>query len=187
VFELQVRSRSGTFGVQPHTSSAPVVTPSPLRPRATESTFWVASCMPSTSNGARFIGISVNKMETCVVGGVADDEWPLWAFLNVSASCLIEDHGSISAFARPRRGWLEVEDVVYESAGGDAVNLMVVGADDFMRLLTDDDGPSVVRAARDLNLMLMRKGHSLHRRSHNFALADLLLEPSGVIRPEPIG
>lgn len=142
MFELQVRSRSGTFGVQPHTSSAPVVTPSPLRPRATESTFWVASCMPSTSNGARFIGISVNKMETCVVGGVADDEWPLWAFLNVSASCLIEDHGSISAFARPRRGWLEVEDVVYESAGGDAVNLMVVGADDFMRLLTDDDGPA---------------------------------------------
>jgi hypothetical protein len=43
----------------------------------------------------------------------------------------------------------------------------------------------VLAAARRLNLDLMRKGPTMHWRTHCFDLADLVLSPSAAIRHEP--
>lgn len=83
------------------------------RPRATEGTFWAASAMASTGASAhsrRLIAVSVNKMETLVLGyDPAEPDLPS-GFLNVRRSTVLNNYGSMHAFTldgttgwKPRR------------------------------------------------------------------------------------
>lgn len=152
-----------------------------LHPRATELTFWAASAVPSTNAATfpRLTALSVNKMETFVLGWEKDDPDEMWGFLNVSKSAMQGAYGTLDAFARPRQDWLEIDDSVpYESGGGDVLVLRIYAPGGMLELLAPEDGDvRVVDAARALNLMLMRKGPTLQWRWHCFDLADQLVEP----------
>lgn len=155
-----------------------------LRPRATELTFWSASAMAATNaaHSPRLIAVSVNKMETFVLGWEKYQPDQMWGFLNVSKSAMCERYGSPAEFVRPRQDWLDFdEDSGYESGGSDVLRLYVNDDSRMLELLAPEDGDvGVVRAARRLNRMLMRKGPTLQWRWHCFDLADQLVEPTQV-------
>lgn len=147
------------------------------RPRATEMTFWAASAMPSTNRSTwpRLLAVSVNKMETLVLGKQRSNDELMWGFVNVRRSTLIKAYGSVAAYVRPRQDWLDIADGGYESGGGDVLAVHTDGRA-LAALLTEPDSNGLVAAARDLALQLMRKGPTLQWRWHNFPLADRLLE-----------
>lgn len=147
-------------------------------PRATEMAFWAASAMPSTnaSTAPRLVAISINKMETLVLGRIKDEPACTWGFVNVSKSSLVDAYGSIPDFARPRQDWLDVHESTYESGGDDVATIHTDHEGIVDLLAPEDDDFSVTLAARRLNLMLMRKGPTLQWRWHNFQLADRLVE-----------
>lgn len=124
------------------------------RPRATEMTFWSASAMPSTNRSTwpRLVGVSVNSMETFVIGWHKHEPDAMWGFLNCHTSRLVETYGSIRAFAHPRRSWLDVEVADYEAGGGDVTRISVRDQQAFSDLLTEPAGLGVIDAARSLNL-----------------------------------
>lgn len=141
------------------------------RPRATELTFWALSATPATNRTwwPRLAAVSINKMETLVIGHHKGDVDRLWAFVNVSRRTLIERLGSLSTVAT--RFGVEFQERDYEAAGGDVVGLVFPHA----RAILDGfsaTGSQLVPAARELNLRLMRKGPTFQWRGHCFDLAD---------------
>ncbi len=93
-------------------------------PRATERRFWAVSAAPSTNGGARLLVVSINTPETLVIGAF-DDE--MWGFVNVSRTSLVEDHGSLEAFAEPRRDWLDIEEAGLRGRAGATRSLSAAG------------------------------------------------------------
>lgn len=150
-----------------------------LQPRATEMTFWAVSAMPATNSAVhpRLLAISVNKMETFVLGWDKDDPDALWGFMNVSRKALADESGPIARYRWSRRSRIKVRGGHYESGGGDVVALNTRSASAMRAALTESSGGGAVQAARSLNLQLMRKGPTLQWRWHNFQLADRLLAP----------
>jgi hypothetical protein len=137
----------------------------------------------ATTNAAhspRLIAVSVNKMETFVLGWEKYQPDQMWGFINVSKSAMCERYGSPAEFVRPRQDWLDFdEDSGYESGGGDVLRLYVNDYRRMLELLAPEDGDvGVVAAARRLNRMLMRKGPTLQWRWHCFDLADQIVEPT---------
>lgn len=141
------------------------------RPRATELTFWALSATPSTNRPwwPRLVAMSINKMETMVIGHHKGEVDRLWAFVNVSRRVLIEQAGSPAAVAR--KFGLEFQERDYEAAGGDVVGLAFPHPQAIVDGFSSIGSP-LVPAARELNLRLMRKGPTFQWRGHCFDLAD---------------
>ena len=147
------------------------------RPKATELTFWALSAMPSTNAGTwpRLAALSVNKMETLVLGHLKEDRDAIWSFVNVSRSVIEEQSGSVTKFERAYPG-LFIREATYEAAGGDGLTLGFYDPVDIVNLLLDESCP-MLRASRELNLRLMRKGPTFQWRGHCFDLADHVVCP----------
>lgn len=132
---------------------------------ATEALFWSLSCLPSTNGGERLVVVNVHMMETLVlIRGQGDT---VRGFINLSQSVYRR-----MGWWRRRRYRARVYHGDYESAGTDQLQLHFDGLDDLQGLLVD---AAILRAARDLNLRLMRKGTSRHARYHCYALADWVM------------
>ena len=141
------------------------------RPRATELTFWALSAMPQTNREwPRLAAVSINKMETIVLGHLKGHSDELWGFINVSERVLTEPPGALAQLGE----WsvvLERRQPNYEAAGGDCIGIDFPHPTVMLEALSTPNSP-VVSAARELNLRLMRKGPTFQWRGHCFDLAD---------------
>ena len=140
--------------------------------RRTEMSFWNVSCLPGTNRSSRprWAAVSVGEMETFVLGWLPENRDP-WAFANVSlAACepsvIKRLEGSGVNCERRRRP--------YRAAGGDCQRL-ATGANTFAAMTDALNDPTVARAARVLNLEVMRKRPNWYSRFHCFDLADRAL------------
>lgn len=144
-----------------------------LCPERTEAAFWSVSCFPSTNPGPwpRLACFSINTMEVFVV--LYDRRAPeqLAAFINLSKEVLRQTYPADSPF-RWRHPQARLEPADYTAAGLDQLRVVVEGREALRELLGD---PDVLRAARLLNLHLMRKRGNLYRQYHCYALAEALL------------
>lgn len=145
------------------------------RPRATELTFWSVSAMAgmNRSTWPRLVALSINKMETLVIGHYKSDPDKIWCFINVGARTIAESSDTWV----DNLGMLGAEphfDRDYEAAGGDSVSLEFDSLGALAHALDEEASP-VVAAARELNLRLMRKGPTFQWRWHCFDLADFLV------------
>jgi hypothetical protein len=141
------------------------------RPRATELTFWALSAMPQTNREwPRLAAMSINKMETFVLGHLKARPDELWGFINVSERVLTEPAGALEQLSE----WevvLERRQPNYEAAGGDCIGIDFPHPTVMLEALSRPSSP-VVPAARELNLRLMRKGPTFQWLGHCFDLAD---------------
>lgn len=145
-----------------------------LAPTTTEFSFWIVSCLPSTNQHTwpRYAAVSMNGMETFVVGHLKEDLTQIWALWNLSRSSLLEDQSRAGFLAR--HPGVQIHDGVdYQAGGFDQITLHVDGLNALEALLDDD---VVQHSARLLNLRLMQKGATVYSRFHHFELADQLLE-----------
>ena len=139
--------------------------------RRTELSFWDVSCLPATNRAhhPRWAAVSIGEMETFVVGWLPEDREP-WAFVNLSlAAC------SSAVLKRLKLGGV-ISDVSvrYRAAGGDNHQLST-GANTFKAMTDALRVPTVARAARELNLQVMRKRANWYAKYHCFDLADCVL------------
>ncbi len=142
-------------------------------PRRTEFTFWSVSCLPSTnaSISPRFSCISINEMETFVVGHQKGNPHRLWMFMIVSESIFRRDYVGSRRFIREYPS-ARISPSNYRAAGPDQLQIDFGNPEEMLRALTC---PVVKLAAKELNLRLMRKGATMQHRYHCFDLADRLL------------
>jgi len=87
--------------------------------------------------------------------------------INVSRSALENSAGPISKLRRDYPD-LDFKLGTYESAGGDCISIGFVGEG----VIAAMEIPGCQQAAKQLNLMLMRKGPTFQWRWHCFDLAD---------------
>ncbi len=140
--------------------------------RRTELSFWSVSCLPGTnrSHHPRWAAVSIGEMETFVLGWLPGSREP-WAFMNVSLASLRQEtrrsleRAGVSC-ERRQRG--------YRAAAGDDLRLST-GASTFVAMTDALRDPTVVRAARMMNLRLMRKRPNWYAKFHCFDLADRVL------------
>lgn len=144
------------------------------RPRATELTFWAVSATPSTNKATwpRLAAVSINSMETLVLGHQLGKPDTPWGFLNVSAVRAGLPTNS-RRLLRSHPG-LDLSNGDYEAAGPDQIRIGFNTVDQLISLLADRE-IGVRDAARDLNLRVMRKGPTMQWRAHCPALPDQLL------------
>lgn len=146
------------------------------KPRETERTFWSLSAMPSTNrnkHGGRLATLSINKMETLYLSAASTaDGDVIGGRVNVSRAVLEGSAGSVASLRRSHPH-LDFTEATYETSGGDCISIGFVGGDviDALKI------PGCQRAARQLNLMLMRKGPTFQWRWHCYDLADWAVRP----------
>jgi hypothetical protein len=140
------------------------------RPRATELTFWSLSAAPSTnrSSSPRLAVVSINSMETLVIGHDLGDPGQLCGFVNVAGERL-------SSFGRRSIQPITRRRVPYEAGGPDVRQVHFRDPKELIDLLRDHR-TGLVAAARELNLRAMRKGPTFQWRWHCLALADHIFD-----------
>lgn len=148
-------------------------------PQRSEAAFWSVSCLPSSNGGARLACFNMNTMEVFVVGYTKQEPERLWGFINLSREVLRQTYPTDPEFLR-RHPQAELRELAYAAAGLDQINVAVDGQAGLRQLLGD---PAVLRAARLLNLHLMRKRGNLYGQFHCYALAEALLGPRAAPAP----
>lgn len=129
-------------------------------PRRTELSYWAVSACPDTGDGSRLVTLSVHHLETFIAAGTT-------IAVNVDGAVLRACWGTLDALMDAIPGVYAV--IAGYAVRPDVVRLEVDSPDLALRLL---DAGAVLNAARRLNLDLMRKGPTMHWKTHNFALAD---------------
>jgi hypothetical protein len=142
------------------------------RPRATELTFWALSALPATnrSTAPRLAALSINKMETLVLGHLKDNPEVIWSFINVSKTALTDAAGSLKSFLASTPTASSDGKGRYEASGYDAIPIYFDHPAAIVMTLIEN--PALLHAARALNMRLMRKGPTFQWRGHCFDLAD---------------
>jgi hypothetical protein len=138
-------------------------------PARTELTYWSLSAVPSTNAGTypRLLTLSVQTLETLFVTSPKDAPQEVDIRINVDLPTLLATWGTLDALISHMP---EVE--AYEPGYRTRRNVaaLTISTKDALRLLALR---GVLPAARRLNLDLMRKGPTMHWRTHNPLLADL--------------
>ena len=142
-------------------------------PHRTELTFWSASCLPSTNANTypRFSCISINTMETFVVGYVKSARSELWMFMIVSEQAFRKGYPRDKKFTRLYPS-AYISKSNYQAAGPDQLSIEFDKLEEMIKALRQKP---VQYAAKVINLRLMRKGATIQHRYHCFDLADRLL------------
>ena len=141
--------------------------------RRTEFSFWSLSCLPDTNKSTwpRYACLSINSMETFVIGHVKQQPQNIWAFINVAEAPVAETYGDADSFYKAHPN-TSLERTAYRAGGGDQLHIEITSFAQAQHLLKD---PTIINAAKLLNLRLMRKGGTIYSRFHSFALADLVV------------
>jgi hypothetical protein len=139
----------------------------------TEGIFWSLSCLPTTTiNGfSRYAVVNINQMETFVLSYERKKPQHVGAFINLSRLALFAALGSRLLF-QLRYPFVKIYQTDYQPPGRDQIQLATFDFESMSKLL---DNVTVLKAARVMNLSLMRKGPTLSARFHNFDLADLVV------------
>ena len=141
-------------------------------PQQSQGTFWSLSCLPGTNRNTapRFACISINSMETFVIGHAKGDTQQLWMFIVISEKVLSENYDDYQfGIHFPTAQIYQSE---YKTAGPDQLLIYFDDSQEMGRALTN---PLIQPAAKELNLRLMRKGATIQHRFHCLDLADELL------------
>jgi hypothetical protein len=149
-------------------------------PGRTELTYWSLSAVPATNASVypRLLTLSVQTLETLYVYTPIHAPQRISVRINVDLPTLIDAWGSLESLMARSPG-LEAYQANYRARPSVAC-LAPSTPYQATRLL---GMRGVVAAARQLNLDLMRKGPTMHWRTHCFDLADLAL--TGPPFPEP--
>jgi len=141
--------------------------------RRTEMSFWSVSCLPATNKNIapRYACVNIGAMEGLVIGHWPERPSASWVLVNVAKSELKQRMPWLRRLALYRFAYLTSDH--YLSAGPDHMTIHIRNLDSALRLLQDE---AVQRAARLLNIRLMRKGATKFSRYHCFDLADLLVD-----------
>lgn len=141
-------------------------------PRRTERSYWTISAQPATNRHTfpRLFTLSVQTVETFYLCTPRAEPDELMIVMNVDADTILDATATLRA-ARRRLRPVSVSEATYR-ARPRVLALEAGTAADVATLLAD---PLVISAARRLNLDLMRKGPTMHWKTHCFALADLLI------------
>jgi len=131
----------------------------------TEGKYWSMSCLPSTNGGWRAAAISLSYMETFVI--FKDGS----CFVNIASTVFDEHFVDDAEFLKTYPG-TSIEIVGYEAAGFDQLN--VRAADDKVTLSILHN-PVVQKAARLMNLSLMRQRATLYSGSHSPMLTEFVM------------
>ncbi len=136
--------------------------------------FWCVTCLPGTTTGdlRRLFCFNINRMETFVLFHSRERNVDLYSLLIVSKSMLTRNYGSLETFKKAHPHCL-CHESTYLAAGNDQLAIETADFDALSRLFAS---PFVVRAAKELNMHLMRKGATVYARHHNWALADALFD-----------
>lgn len=140
--------------------------------RAGEIAFWACSCLPAFPNPMVTIHtrISLNWQEVFTICS-GRELTPVYSF-HAARSVLEESFGASLRRLRRRYHSLNAYDHRYDPGGQDQVAFDVADAADVVALLAD---AGVVRAIREFNLRLCRKGPCAYGRYHCLDLADHLV------------
>jgi hypothetical protein len=139
--------------------------------RRTESIWWIVSCLPkSTPN--RLSAVSLNWMETFVIFHGDNKEHISAAFMIVSEHEFRKTYPDDSEFYEEYAD-TEIEISTYKAADHDQLRITMNSIYAIIAVLQN---PAVLRASRELNLGLMRKGKTAYSKYHSYELADLLVE-----------
>lgn len=148
-------------------------------PRGFEWSHWVVSAVPRTGQTAqwrRLCAVSINQMETLVIGRFTDETGTrLRSCVNVSQSVLLSRDESGQAFLARMSEAVDLSERDYRASQGDSISVIADGFEPLMDVLEDEQ---TVKAARRLNLQLLRRGETSYHSSHCFPLADVALGPS---------
>jgi hypothetical protein len=145
-------------------------------PSRTEMSRWAIAAAPSTNSGSwpRLLTLSIQNLETLYVDGQVTDPTQTNIRVNVDQDAVLRRWG-VPGRLQNQHPWL----TAYEARGylsrPGVLALEVYRPRDLERLLTI---PAITPAARRLNLDLMRKGPTMHWKSHCPDLADVILEPA---------
>ncbi|GAB4058405.1 GIY-YIG nuclease family protein [Catellatospora paridis] len=140
--------------------------PSPGR---TELSYWSLSAVPTTNSATypRLLTLSVHTLETLYVCTPKARPDELMIVLNADLGTLLDHHGSLNSFESRTGAVVREADYAVRSS----VATLETGSTAEARDLLAE--PSVMAAARRLNLDLMRKGPTMHWRSHCYDLGDV--------------
>jgi hypothetical protein len=158
------------------------------RPRATELTFWALSAMPGTNRSTwpRLAALSINTMETMVIGHMKAEPTAWWGFVNISRSALEESGSSLDEFLQ-RNPYAYTDGAGhYATSGGDAITIQFDRV--YAGILDALSDEAFIHAASALNLRLMRKGPTLQWHGHCLDLADDVIADRPILKynvPDP--
>ncbi|MBK8210422.1 MAG: GIY-YIG nuclease family protein [Rhodospirillales bacterium] len=137
-------------------------------PVLTEYSFWSVSCCPSTNRHTRLAAVNAGMMELFVLGFYPQEPNAMCGFINVAESVLDQDVQLIDLLVNEG---LSPTHVAYRDAADDCCRIdFTVGKDDW--ILRDQ---SVMGAAAELALRVMRKRSTIYCKYHCKQLADEVL------------
>jgi hypothetical protein len=141
-------------------------------PGRTELTYWSLSAVPATNAATypRLLTLSVHTLETLFVFAPKQMPEQLTIRINVDLPTVLSTWGNLKRLTSQVPG-LNACEADYD-ARPDVAGLEMHSVSDTIQTL---ELPGVVAAARRLNLDLMRKGPTMHWRTHCFDLADVAL------------
>jgi hypothetical protein len=138
-------------------------------PARTELTYWSLSAVPTTNAGSypRLLTLSIQTLETLFVCSPKQTPAEIAVRINVDLPALLATWGTLDALMNHMPD-VEAHEPGYRTRPNLAA--LTVSPRHFARLLALR---GILPAARRLNLDLMRKGPTMHWRTHNPPLADL--------------
>lgn len=141
-------------------------------PRRSELAFWGVSCAPPGAPAwPRLACVQAGPAEVCALGHAADAPERLWLWANLARAPLLQVYPSAARLRRqhPR---VRLEPLRFAPGGMELLQAEARDPAAALQLLAD---PAVLRAARLLNLQLMRLRGNQYAFQHCFLLADQLL------------
>lgn len=132
----------------------------------TEGKYWSMSCLPSTNGGWRAAAISLSSMETFVI--FKDGA----CFINIASTVFNEQFSDNVEFT-DSYPTTSVEVANYEAAGFDQLSIRT---SDYKMTLAILSLPIIQKAARLMNLSLMRQRTTLYSSSHSPLLTSFIME-----------
>lgn len=138
-------------------------------PARTELTYWSLSARPATNSATypRLLTLSVQTLETLFVCSPKHVPTEIAIHMNVDLPTLLATWGTLDALMNHMQT-VEAYEPSYRARPN--VAALIAYPRDFARLL---NLRGILSAARKLNLDLMRKGPTMHWRTHNPSLADV--------------
>jgi len=139
-----------------------------IAPSLTEYSFWSVSCCPSTNRNTRLTAVNAGMMELFVLGFFSSEPNTMWGFVNVAESVLERDAQLLDLLENEGLSPIRVG---YRDGANDCCQIeFIVGESDW--ILRDR---SVMRAAAELALRIMRKRATIYCKYHCKQLADEVL------------
>ena len=140
--------------------------------RDSEMSFWVSTCVPSYSRTDLTIYSRINIFWQEVFNVSAAPLGPLWFSWHLALAPLEQRFGKGARRLIRRYPFVELFDHRYQPGGQDQIEMSARGSRNALQVIQD---PDVLRAVREFNLRLARKGPCTFSRYHCFDLADHLV------------